>query len=265
MRFLARALLACLLATAASGRVPAHAQGNPTPERAPAGTATEDVPERLTIAVIGDSLGDGLWQGLYLQLRNNKRVVLFRGAKRSVGFTTSDMTEQIDAAFAAGPVDALVVMIGTNDDRKSFFVNGRSLALFATERWTELYRGRVEGFMDRAGVKKVPFLWVTLPAMRTEEMSKGARLVNAVVTDAAAQRPHVTLVPTWSLTADDKGAYMPYFNDVHGRKRLMRHSDGVHFSDPGYELLAHVTFSKLVEISPRFAAVASAVADAAVR
>jgi len=93
----------------------------------------------------------------------------------------------------------------------------------------------------------------------------GFAFVNAVVIEAAAQRPHVTLVSTWRLTADDKGTYLPYFNDLHGRKRLMRHADGVHFSDPGYELLAHVTFSKLVEISPRFAAVASAVADAAVR
>jgi hypothetical protein len=266
MRCLARALLACVVAVAALGRAPLHAQGSPTPDPTPASTAPKtEVPERLTIAVIGDSLGDGLWRGLYLQLRRDKRFVVFRGARRSVGFTTSDMTEQIDAAFAAGPVDALVVMIGANDDRKSFFAKGRSLALFATERWSELYRGRVEAFMDHAGARKVPLLWVMLPVMRTQEQSRAARLVNAVVTEAAARRPHVTLVPTWSLTADAKGAYMPHFNDLRGRRRLMRHSDGLHFSDPGYELLAHVTFNKLLEISPRFAAVASATADAPVR
>jgi hypothetical protein len=100
--------------------------------------------------------------------------------------------------------------------------------------------------------------------MRTEEKSRAARLVNGVVTEAAKARPAVTLVPTWSLTADDKGAYMAYFNDLRGRRRLMRHSDGLHFSDPGYELLAHVTFAKLIEISPRFAAAAGAAADASV-
>ncbi len=265
MRWFASALLACLLA-AAFARAPLHAQGSPTPEQAANSVPKiDEAPERLTIAVIGDSLGDGLWQGLYLQLRNNRRILVLRGAKRSVGFTTSDVIDQVDAVFAAGPVDALVVMIGANDDRRSFFAKGRSLALFATERWTELYRGRVEGFMNHAGSRKVPLLWVMLPVMRTEERTKAARLVNAVVTDAAGRRPHVTLVPTWSLTADDKGTYMPYFNDLRGRRRLMRHSDGLHFSDPGYELLAHMTFNKLLEISPRFAAIASPAADAPVR
>jgi hypothetical protein len=59
-----------------------------------------------------------------------------------------------------GPVDALVVMIGANDDRRSFFAKGRSLALFASPKWAELYRGRVEGFMDHAAGRKVPFVWV---------------------------------------------------------------------------------------------------------
>ena len=63
-------------------------------------------------------------------VRNDKRIVVFRGARHSVGFTGSDMTEQIDAAFAAAPVDALVIMIGANDDRRSFFIiNGKSQAL----------------------------------------------------------------------------------------------------------------------------------------
>ena len=266
MRCFASSLLACLLAAAAFGCAPLYAQGRPTPEPKPAKLVPQDkVPTRLTIAVIGDSLGDGLWQGLYLMLRDNKRLSVSRGSKRSVGFTTSDMTEQIDAALAAGPVDAFVVMIGANDDRRSFFAKGKSLALFATTKWTELYRGRVEGFMDYAAAKKVPFVWVMLPIMRTAEPTSAAQLVNGIVTEAAAGRSHVALVPIWSLTADDKGAYMPYFNDLSGRRRLMRHSDGVHFSEPGYEVLAHLAFSKLLEISPRFTAAVSPVAAAPVR
>jgi hypothetical protein len=265
MRSFASVLLACLLA-AAFDRAPLYAESSLTPEPRPAKLAPQDEPPtRLTIAVIGDSLGDGLWQGLYLQLRDNKRFTVFRGSKRSVGFTTSDMTEQIDAAFATGPVDALVVMVGANDDRRSFFANGKSLALFATEKWIELYRGRVEGFMDYAAGRKVPFVWVLLPVMRTAEPTSAAQLVNRIVTETAAGRPHVALVPIWSVTADDKGAYMPYFNDLRGRRRLMRHSDGVHFSESGYEVLAHVAFSKLLEISPRFMAAASPAAAAPVR
>jgi hypothetical protein len=230
-------------------------------ENATADVEASKVPPRLTLAAIGDSLGDGLWEGLYRQLRSNKRIVVYRGAKHSVGFTTSTMTEQIDAVVAAGPVHAFVVMLGANDDRRSFFANGRSLALFATPKWVELYRARVEAFMDYAGAKRVPVVWVLLPIMRTDEQTKAATLINSILIEAANGRPHISLVSIWSLTADDKGAYMPYFNDLRGRRRLMRHSDGLHFSEPGYELLANVAFTRLLEASPLFTAVTSETAD----
>lgn len=216
-----------------------------------AATAQGATPERLTIAALGDSLGDGLWEGLYRTLQKDKRFSVFRGTKNSVGFTTSDMTEQIDAAFAAGPVDALAVMIGANDDRRSFFIDGKSQALFATKPWIDLYRGRVQRFMDHAGSRNVPLVWVMLPVMRTPEATTAAQLVNRILTEAAHGRPHVALVPVWAITADDKGAYMAHFEDLTGRKRLMRQADGMHFTEAGNEVLGHAAFSKLLEMSPR--------------
>jgi hypothetical protein len=221
--------------------------------------------ERLILAAIGDSLGDGLWEGLYRRLHGDKRFTVFRGARHSVGFTGSDMTEQIDAAFAAGSVDALVIMIGANDDRRSFFINGRSVALFGSKKWIELYRGRIEKFMDHAGRRNVPLVWVLLPVMRTAEGTAAAQLTNEITTQAAQGRSHVTLVPTWNITADERGAYMPYFNDLRGRKRLMRHADGLHFTEPGYELLGQITFNRLLEVSPRFRAMVPGAAGTVVR
>ena len=258
MRCFVRILLAALLAVLVAA--PLRAENAASASEVSVKDAES---KRLTIAAIGDSLGDGLWEGLYRQLRGNKRFAVWRGAKRSVGFTTSDMTEQIDAALAAGPVHAFVVMLGANDDRRSFFANnGKALALFGSPKWVELYRGRVERFMDYADARKVPMVWLLLPVMRSEEATTAARLTNDITVDAGKSRPHIALVPTWSLTADDKGAYMPYFNDLHGRRRLMRHSDGLHFSEPGYELLAHMAFNRLKEASPLFTSVASKAAAA---
>jgi hypothetical protein len=262
VRCCVRVLLACLVAVVLAAPLRAENAAAPSEPKPLSLAANSEVLDRVTIAAIGDSLGDGLWEGLYRQLRGHKRFVVYRGAKRSVGFTTSDMTEQIDAAVAAGPVHAFVVMIGANDDRRSFFDNGRAQALFASTRWIELYRGRVGAFMDHAGAKGVPVIWVLLPVMRTAEATTAAQLVNGIIVEAAARRPHIALVATWSLTGDDKGAYMPYFNDLSGRKRLMRHADGLHFSEPGYELLAHLTFNRLQEASPLFTDAASAPAEA---
>ena len=265
MRQFATVLLACFLV---AGLAPwqGRSQTASEPEaRNPATAAQKHTPERLTVAAIGDSLGDGLWEGLYRVVRSDKRIVVFRGARHSVGFTGSDMTEQIDAAFAAAPVDALVIMIGANDDRRSFFINGKSQALFGTKKWIELYRGRIERFMDHAGRKNVPVVWVLLPVMRTAEGTAAAQLTNDIITQAAQGRSYLTLIPTWTMTADDRGAYMPYFNDLRGRKRLMRHADGLHFTEPGYELLGHITFNRLLEVSPRFRAMAPQATETVVR
>jgi hypothetical protein len=258
-------LFACLL-MAGLGSSPGRSQTAPRPETSsPTLVAANQKSERLTVAAIGDSLGDGLWEGLYRRLHNDKHFTVFRGARHSVGFTGSDMTEQIDAAFAAGPVDAIVIMIGANDDRRSFFIGGKALALFGTPKWIELYRGRIENFMDRAGSRNVPVVWVLLPVMRTQEGTAAARLTNDIITQAAQGRAYVTLVPTWPMTADDRGAYMPYFNDLRGRKRLMRHADGLHFTEPGYELLGDITFNRLLEVSPRFRATAPQAPETVVR
>jgi len=214
---------------------------------------------RRTISVVGDSLGDGLWGGLSVLLRHRRDIKVYRGAKNSVGFARANLTKQIDRAFKRDNVDALVVMVGGNDDRQTFFVDGRPAALFGTEKWSKLYSESVGRYMDYICGKKVPIIWVLLPIMRTKEASDAAKLVNGIIEDAAKDRPEITLVPTWDLTADANGAYMPYFNDLHGKKRLMRTSDGMHFTEPGQVVLADWVWKRLQEIAPVFRTIAVSV------
>ena len=204
-----------------------------------------------TIAVVGDSLGDGMWGGLARTLAKDKRIRIFRGAKNSVGFTGSNLTDMIDRAFAAGETHALIMMVGAND-RRSIFVDGKSKALLRTPAWTELYRERVERFMDHAGRHNVPLVWILLPVMRAPDATEDARTVNDIVAAAAKGRSHVHLIETWSLTSDDKGAYLPHFKDLAGNVRAMRLGDGVHFEMPAYELFADLVLKKLKDVSPRF-------------
>ncbi len=208
-------------------------------------------PGQTTIAIIGDSLADGMWGGLYKVLQKDKQYKLFRGAKNSVGFTGASLTDMIDRAFAAGDTHALVMMIGAND-RRSFFADGKSKALLGTPAWIELYRGRIGAFMDHAGKRNMPLVWILLPAMRAADATRDAELVNGIVIDAAKSRPHVTLIETAKLTVDDKGAYAAYFNDLAGQKRLMRASDGVHFEQPAYELIGDLVIKRLRDVSPHF-------------
>lgn len=219
-------------------------------------TAGEATPTRATIAIVGDSLADGMWGGIYRTVQKDKRIKIFRGAKNSVGFTGSDLTDMIDRAFAAGEVNALVMMIGAND-RRTFFVDGRAKALFRTPGWMELYRGRVERFMDHAARRQVPLVWILLPVMRAADATRDAELINSIVTAAAKSRPHVHLIETARITADEKGAYTAHFKDRNGVLRHMRAGDGVHFEMPAYELFADQVLQRLREVAPTFAKLAA--------
>ncbi len=235
--------IVCLLALVLSFPPTGHAE-SVAPPTAP-----------TIIALVGDSLADGMWGGLYKLLQTNKRYQLHRGAKNSIGFTGADLTELIDKAFAAAPAHAIVMMIGAND-RRSFFADGKAKALLGTPTWIELYRGRVEKFMDHAGKRQVPLVWILLPVMKTADATRDAVLVNGVIVEAAKSRPFVTLIDTATITANEKGAYMAHFNDLSGQKRLMRASDGVHFEQPAYELIGDQVMKRLREVSPRFASLA---------
>lgn len=208
-------------------------------------------PAKVTIAIMGDSLGDGMWGGLYRLMVRDKRYSFHRGAKNSVGFTGDDLTDMIDAALAAGPVDAVVMMIGAND-RRSFFVGTQSKALFRSKAWQELYAARIGKFMDKLQQHKLPTVWILLPVMRADDASADARLINDIVTNAAKTRPYVKLLPTWPITADAGGAYQAHFKDLKGVTRLMRANDGVHFTDPAYELIGDSVLKLLRENVPPF-------------
>ena len=236
-------LLACLLAMVLAPAV-LRAESSAAPQA------------QATIAIIGDSLADGMWGGLYKILQKDKQYKLFRGAKNSVGFTGASLTDMIDRAFASGENHALVMMIGAND-RRSFFVDGKSKALLGTPAWIELYRGRIGASMDHAGKRNVPLIWILLPVMRAADATRDADLVNGIIAEAAKTRPHVTLIETAKVTSDEKGAYAAYFNDLAGQKRLMRASDGVHFEQPAYELIGDLVLKRLREVAPRFKSIAA--------
>ncbi|MBN9086455.1 MAG: DUF459 domain-containing protein [Reyranella sp.] len=215
-------------------------------------------PAKVTIAVVGDSLADGIWGGIYRKLYRDKRFSVYRGAKNSIGFGGGDLLDALDRPFEAGPVDAVVMMVGANDRRGIYATDGNLAAAYKSPQWPAAYRARVDRFMDSATGHLVPLVWVLLPVMRDDGADTDSRQINDIVCAAADSRALVATVPTRPLTIDPEGKYAAYLKDAKGQQRLVRDSDGVHFTDYGYDMIADQVLAKLNDVSSKIGSVTSA-------
>jgi hypothetical protein len=215
-------------------------------------------PAKVTIAVVGDSLADGIWGGIYRKLYRDKRFSVYRGAKNSIGFGGGDLLDTLDRAFEAGPVDAVVMMIGANDRRGIYTTDGKLEAAYKSPQWPAAYRARVDKFMDTATGHLVPLVWVLLPVMREDGADTDSKQINDIVCSAADSHALVATVPTRPLTLDPEGKYAAYLKDAKGHQRLVRDSDGIHFTDYGYDMIANQVLAKLNDVSSKIGSATSA-------
>ena len=214
-------------------------------------------PAKVTIAVVGDSLADGIWGAIYRKLYRDKHILVYRGAKNSIGFGSSDLLDMLERPFE-GPVDAVVMMIGANDRRGIYASDGKLAAAYHSPQWPAVYRARVDRFMDSATAHSVPLVWVLLPVIRDEGADIDGKQVNAIVCEAADGRPLVATLATRPLTVDADGKYAAYLKDAKGQQRLVRDSDGVHFADYGYDMIADRILAKLDDMAVKIGSGASA-------
>ena len=217
------------------------------PPNTPQGTPPDNETRKITIAIMGDSIADGIWGGMVRILIRDRRYVLLREAKNSSGFTTSDWLAALDAVIEKKP-DAIVVLFGTND-RQSLIDRGKARALFRSKDWETGYIKRTDDFMDKVTGIGIPLVWVGLPIMRDDKWNEETLYLNALYKKEADPRG-VVFLATWDLTADKEGKYAAYGLDLKGDKRLLRANDGIHFTDPGYEMIADAVRRTLREKFP---------------
>ena len=213
---------------------------------------------KLVISVFGDSLADGLWGAFFRRLGHDHHYEIVRASKNSSGFVSSPIDEIVERALnSAKKLDALVVMVGVNDRRAIIIKDNKLSVDFGTPRWIEIYSKRIKFFLDRAQERHIPLIWLLLPSMRDSEVNQEASLINRIIEDLARDRANVTLFSTWPFSVDESGSFRASFKDRRGRTRLMRQSDGIHFTFPAYEFLANEVLVKLQQISPEFKALAA--------
>src|SRR4029079_15237674 len=234
-----RAVLLALLSLSAivSGAGVAAAQGAPEFQRTYGNTFPKG--ERYRVVVLGDSLGDGLWSGLYRTFEEDKNLEIVNRSKVSTGFVRVDYydwNKALDDILKENDYQMAVVMFGANDNQpirqgKEFFKPG-------TDAWREAYAQRVEAFIKKLRAAKLAVYWAGLPIMRSPDQSDDAQFLNDVFREKAFING-AKFVDTWSGFTDDSGRYSAYAPDMEGQVKRLRADDGVHFTMRGYLKLAH--------------------------
>lgn len=189
------------------------------------------------IGVLGDSLGEGLWASLYRQYYRHRSVKVFNLAKASTGFNATPYEEALVAFLERQRLDLLIVQTGANDRQRVVSLDGSAMALFGTERWHLIYGQRLTYFLGVAQQRKIPVLWVGMPIMRDAPYDHGMRVISRMHQNYA-ERHGAQFLDIADFTADGEGAYAEFLVQSDGRRRRLRHEDGVHSWEFGYDRLA---------------------------
>ena len=194
----------------------------------------------FTIAVIGDSLGQMLSQGLTEAFADKPEIVVLRKARENSGLVRDDYYDWVknarEIAASADKINLAVMMVGSND-RQALRDAGVTVEP-RTPRWTQAYGDRVEAIAQSFRDRKIPLLWVGLPVMKNDRFSAEMAAFNEIFKDRAV-KAGAAYIDSWEPFLDDRGLYAAYGPDVNGQFQKLRSADGVHFTRPGARKLAY--------------------------
>lgn len=233
-----RALLAALLATAVAGLAwagPARAQTNE------ASTFLSPFPEgdRYRVQVYGDAMAGGLLEGLAELIGPEPRFVIKKDLNALAGLLRIDLDEAattIEARLKSDPPHIVVVMLGV-EDRTPIRRNNRRFGVGSPE-WKVEYARRLDVTMQIFRRHGISVFWLGLPVMRREDANSDADTMNELFR-ARALANGARFVDVFASFADADKGYDSHGPDLAGKIRLLRQSDGVHFTEHGNRKLAY--------------------------
>jgi hypothetical protein len=194
----------------------------------------------FTMAVIGDSLGQMLGQGLTEAYADQPEISVLRRARENTGLVRDDYFDWPKAArdLLAGKdkLDAVVMMIGSNDRQQ--LRDGTQSIDIRSDRWKQIYADRVSAIAQMFKDRKVPLIWVGMPVMKNERLSSDMVQLNEIYRERVSRAGGI-YVDTWEAFLDDRGQFASYGPDLNGQFQKLRAGDGVHFTKSGARKLAH--------------------------
>lgn len=193
-----------------------------------------------SLAVVGDSLAEGLIYGLREEIKQAGRVnvdpsvsTLSRLSFNTIDNKISDLKRDL----AARGTHIAVVILGTQDSRRIATANGQR-AYVGTPEWRAEYGRRVDLLMKELRGAGIAVYWIGLPNMRSQDADSTAQIINEVIRERAYLNS-VKFIDIHSSFADEQGNYSAFGPDLSGDVKRLRWRDGIHFTGLGYTKVAH--------------------------
>lgn len=190
------------------------------------------------VVVLGDSLADGLYSGLYRLNRENDGLTFKKASKVNTGLVRSDRYDWNKGArriARSGKYDIAVVLLGLND-LQTFRGLGKAKH-FSQKGWEEVYRQRIDKLIVDLKAADLAVYWVGIPITTPKRYQKEYAYLNGFFRKAA-EKHGLRYIDTWTGLADAKGKYSPFWRGPDGRRKQIRMRDGVHFTPDGYMIFA---------------------------
>ncbi len=188
----------------------------------------------VRIAVIGDSLADGLWGSFYRAFAACASVEVLRRSTVSDGLAGSDADDWLGRLAFDGALDLIVVQVGANDIRN--IREGTQRHAWGGDTWDAAYGARVTALADGLAGRAREVIWMGLPIVGEARFEDGYRTISGVQADAASAAG-VRFVDTHTPTTFGQGAFV-MSADIDGSLRQIRNTDQVHFTQIGYDMVA---------------------------
>ncbi|MDM9620686.1 hypothetical protein A6U87_26770 [Rhizobium sp. AC44/96] len=213
-----------------------------TPRPPAAAPVEEKVVEKLgnaqKILVVGDFLAGGLGVGLDAAFQESPGIVIETHSNVASGLVRDDyydwpaqLTKFLDDAKPA----MVVVMLGANDRQQMVTDVGKEK--FRTDGWYAEYQRRALAFGKEVTSRKIPLLWVGLPAFDSPAMMADAVQMNQLYrkqVEAAGGE----FVDVWDGFVSESGEFIVTGSDINGQQVRLRTSDGINLTDAGRRKLA---------------------------
>jgi hypothetical protein len=191
------------------------------------------------IALTGDSMMTvGLSAVLLRETASRQDIHVVKAFKSGTGLARPevfDWMRQYPAMLASARPDIVIVALGANDGQG--FVEQGEVLQFGSEKWTEIYRRRLAGFLQMITADGAQVLWLGLPPMKLETYNHRMETMNRIIYTAVAEQAGATWWNPTPYIGDEAGAFREFVTLPDGRTLRVRASDGIHLSDEGAAIL----------------------------